>query len=124
MRFITPLLLLLAVAIGTLALPLGGGPSQDSAPLEIPKITSFDNDFNITDVETGHTDSTRFSCGQYKFDDGWVQNFYSQVWAGRPRDEFICHSLNYELTHPTKKNQPGKMVAAKVDRGCTCFFYT
>lgn len=65
--------------------------------------------------------SSRFTCGQYKFDDGTVQEFYSQVWAGYPADEMICRYFKYEFRD--KKGQEGKMVAAKVDKGCTCFFY-
>lgn len=63
----------------------------------------------------------RFSCGQYKFDDGTVQEFYSQVWAGLPANQMICRHFKYEFRD--KKGQEGKMVAAKVDSGCTCFFY-
>ena len=122
MRFITPLLLL-AVTVGVLAIPLDVGPSQNSVP-DIPTISNFDYDFTPTEGTSDTTSSSRFSCGEYKFDDGWVQAFYSQVWAGRPRDQQICHPFNYEFTNPKKKNQPGKMIAAKVDLGCTCFFYS
>jgi hypothetical protein len=69
----------------------------------------------------GNADASRFSCGQYKFDDGTVQEFYSQVWAGHPADQRICRFFKYEFRN--KKGQDGKMVAAKVDAGCTCFFY-
>ncbi|KAJ8107614.1 hypothetical protein OPT61_g8741 [Boeremia exigua] len=65
--------------------------------------------------------STRFTCGQYKFNDGTVQEFYSQVWAGLPAEQMICHQFKYEFRD--KKGQDGAMVAAKVDLGCTCFFY-
>lgn len=73
------------------------------------------------DTLTPEKRATRFSCGQYKFDDGTVQEFYSQVWAGYPADEMICRWFKYEFHD--KKGQQGKMVAAKVDEGCTCFFY-
>ncbi|KAF1924505.1 uncharacterized protein M421DRAFT_402290 [Didymella exigua CBS 183.55] len=63
----------------------------------------------------------RFSCGQYKFDDDIVQELYSQVWAGYQADQMICRYLKYESRD--KKGQEGKMVAAKIDKGCTCFFY-
>lgn len=65
--------------------------------------------------------ASRFSCGQYKFDDGTVQEFYSQVWAGLPADRMICRHFKYEFRD--KKGQEGKIVDAKVDLGCTCFFY-
>jgi hypothetical protein len=65
--------------------------------------------------------ASRFSCGQYKFDDGTVQEFYGQVWAGLPADRMICRHFKYEFRN--KKGQEGTMVAAKVDSGCTCFFY-
>ncbi|KZM22901.1 hypothetical protein ST47_g5967 [Ascochyta rabiei] len=63
----------------------------------------------------------RFSCGQYKFNDGTVQEFYSQVWANIPADQMVCRFFKYEFRG--KKGQEGTMVAAKVDAGCTCFFY-
>ncbi|CAO2650678.1 Nn.00g019700.m01.CDS01 [Neocucurbitaria sp. VM-36] len=117
------MLMLIVFAIGTL-IPLDGGPAEDTA-VELPTITNFDDDFMpVNGILPNDAGGSRSSCGKYKFDDGWVQAFYSQVWAGRPRDQLICHSLNYEFTHSTKKNQAGKMVAAKVDPGCTCFFYT
>ncbi len=65
--------------------------------------------------------SPRFTCGQYKFGDGTVQEFYSQLWAGIPADRVVCHRFKYEFRD--KKDQDGTMVAAKVDLGCTCFFY-
>ena len=65
--------------------------------------------------------ASRFSCGQYKIDDGIVQEFYSQVWAGLPADRMICRHFKYEFRD--KKGQEGIMVAAKVDFGCTCFFH-
>lgn len=80
-----------------------------------------------TTSETANADAIhkrggpRFSCGQYKFDDGTVQEFYSQVWAGIPADRMVCRYLKYEFGN--KKGQEGTMVAAKVDLGCTCFFY-
>lgn len=33
----------------------------------------------------------------------------------------ICRWFKYEFRG--KKGKEGKMVAAKVDKGCTCFFY-
>lgn len=65
--------------------------------------------------------SPRFSCGQYKFADNTVQEFYSQVWANIPADQMLCRHFKYEFH--SKKGQEGTMVAAKVDKGCTCFFY-
>jgi hypothetical protein len=73
------------------------------------------------DPATLENRTARSDCGQYKFDDGTVQYFYSQVWAGYLADEMICRWFKYEFRD--KKGQEGKMVAAKVDKGCTCFFY-
>jgi hypothetical protein len=70
---------------------------------------------------TAEKRAARFTCGQYKFDDGTVQEFYSQVWAGYPATEMICRWFKYEFRD--KKGQAGRMVSAKVDKGCTCFFY-
>ncbi|KAJ4342370.1 hypothetical protein N0V87_000988 [Didymella glomerata] len=55
---------------------------------------------NSTAIDTVSLENraARSDCGQYKFDDG-----------------------TYEFRD--KKGQEGKMVAAKVDKGCTCFFY-
>lgn len=76
-----------------------------------------------TAIDTARLENraARSDCGQYKFDDGTIQYFYSQVWAGYPADEMICRWFKYEFRD--KKGQKGKMVAAKVDKGCTCFFY-
>ncbi|KAH7388664.1 hypothetical protein BKA66DRAFT_568989 [Pyrenochaeta sp. MPI-SDFR-AT-0127] len=113
----------LASAIGILGAPVDGGISQ-GLTIEIPSITNFDSDLPSLNGTSGNMASaSRYSCGQYKFEDGWTQNFVSQVWAGRPRDELICHSMNYERTHSTKGGQAGRMIAAKVDPGCTCFLY-
>lgn len=123
MRLLT-MILLLMFALGVLAVPLEATPSQDSA-LEIPTITNFDDDFApVNGTVDNNAGGSRATCGKYKFDDGWVQDFPSQVWAGRPRDQQICHLFNYDFTNAKKKNTPGKMVAAKVDLGCTCFFYS
>ena len=83
--------------------------------------TSATQDNRNIDVDTAHTTASRFSCGQYKFQDGTVQEFYSQVWAGLPANEMVCRYFKYEFRD--KKGQEGTMVAAKVDLGCTCFFY-
>lgn len=74
-----------------------------------------------TDTASLENRAARSDCGSYKFDDGTVQYFYSQVWAGYPADKMICRWFKYEFRD--KKGQEGKMVAAKVDKGCTCFFY-
>jgi hypothetical protein len=78
---------------------------------------------NSTAIDTVSLENraARSDCGQYKFDDGTVQYFYSQVWAGYSADKVICRWFKYEFRD--KKGQEGKMVAAKVDKGCTCFFY-
>ena len=96
-----------------------------AAPAHTAKDTSVVASTHGLDVDvtpaTKKRSSPRFTCGQYKFDDGTVQDFYSQVWAGLPADEMICRLFKYEFRD--KKGQEGKMVAAKVDKGCTCFFY-
>ncbi|KAF2131797.1 hypothetical protein P153DRAFT_395101 [Dothidotthia symphoricarpi CBS 119687] len=120
------ILTLLALAIGAMAAPLNDGFSS----AKIPKITTFADDLSLdvahlnnTDIVGAGTGATRFECGEYKFDDGTIQTFYSQVWAGYPRDQMFCRPFKYERFHK-KSGQEGKMVAAKIDLGCTCFFYT
>ena|SRR5690242_21822029 len=86
------------------------------------QVTSDNTDLKLANLPTiSKRGAPRFSCGQYKFKDGTVQEFYSQVWAGLPADIMICRNFKYEFGD--KKGQEGKMVAAKVDLGCTCFFY-
>ena len=110
----TPAFLLLAVGLSVNALPTSDANHNPAVPTtHTPNITAVS--------AADKRGSSRFSCGQYKFDDGRVQEFYSQVWAGIPAEQMVCRYFKYEFG--SKKGREGTMVAAKVDFGCTCFFY-
>ncbi|XPS98274.1 hypothetical protein M3J09_007482 [Ascochyta lentis] len=114
MKSISVLLLLIA------SLGINAAPAREGiATSPVPAIHNPDMDTANASLTTRGGSS--FSCGQYKFDDGTVQEFYSQVWAGIPADRMVCRYFKYEFRG--KKGQEGTMVAAKVDAGCTCFFY-
>jgi hypothetical protein len=122
MRFLSTLLVI-AMAIHVSAAPLEGG-SVTNASIAVPTITSMSGDTQFTPPNAADItkSSPRFSCGQYKLSQGGViQEFYSQVWAGLPADVPLCRFLKFEFRD--KKGQMGNIVAAKVDYGCTCFFY-
>ena len=111
---VTSTLLLLAISLAVNAAPAGDVTNTQAKP-DNPKP---DIDTVLAADKRG---ASRSSCGQYKFDDGTVQEFYGQVWAGIPADRMVCHHFKYGFR--SKKGQEGTMVAAKVDFGCTCFFY-
>ena len=97
------------------ALPLDE-TSSTSTSLDPPTTRAPSNASTITKA------APRFSCGQYKLSPGGaVQEFYSQVWAGLPADVPLCRYLQFEFGE--RRGQMGGIVAAKVDYGCTCFFY-
>ncbi|KAL6708399.1 hypothetical protein ACN47E_002662 [Coniothyrium glycines] len=104
-------LAVLAIATVTLA-----------APVEIEDTTA-----NVAMPDTGPAvavdSSSRYRCGSMKFDDGTTQDMVSQVWGGRPSDEIVCHPIKYTRARPDKGGQWANMVAAKIDNGCTCYFY-
>lgn len=102
--------------INALSLLLAAGLGISAAPAAGAVTSSLANDAALTEMQ-----APRFSCGQYKFSDGVVQEFYSLVWAGQPPNQKVCRYFKYEFHD--KKGQEGTMVAAKVDFGCTCFFY-
>jgi hypothetical protein len=68
--------------------------------------------------------ASRYACGQYMLEDGTRQDFESQVYKCIPHDQFICQPFKYSSFNPTNPGQSSHMIAAKVDPGCTCFFYT
>jgi hypothetical protein len=68
--------------------------------------------------------ANRYACGQYMLEDGTRQDFVSQVYDCIPREQFTCNIFKYAPFNPTNASQPGAMIAAKVDPGCTCTFYT
>jgi hypothetical protein len=106
-------ILLLAASLGVNAVPVGEG--KPTVPSVINPAIDPSNVIDYT------LSASRFSCGQCRFDDGTVQEFYSQVWVGLPADQMVCRFFKYEFRD--KKGQEGKFVVAKVDAGCTCFFY-
>lgn len=112
---IISILLLLVTSLTTIALPASGATATPSMQDDHSLAADTLHD------PTNTIRSSRFSCGQYKFADNTVQEFYSQVWAGMPADQMVCRHFKYEFRD--KKGQDGVMVAAKVDFGCTCFFY-
>jgi hypothetical protein len=122
MRFLSTLLVIaMAMFIG--AAPLEGS-SVTNTSIAVPTITSITGDTQFTppDATDVTKSSPRFSCGQYKLAPGGVvQEFYSQIWAGLPADVPLCRFLKFEFGD--RKSQMGNIIAAKVDYGCTCFFY-
>jgi hypothetical protein len=68
--------------------------------------------------------ASRNACGQYMLEDGTRQDFESQVYKCIPRDEFHCNYFNYAKFDPFNPGKRSHMIAAKVDPGCTCTFYT
>ncbi|KAH4986573.1 hypothetical protein HBI24_000770 [Parastagonospora nodorum] len=68
--------------------------------------------------------ASRYACGQYMLRDGTRQDFVSQVYKCIPRDQFMCNIFKYEQFDPNHPNAPDRMIAAKVDPGCTCTFYS
>lgn len=115
---ILPTLLGISTALLTSATTIEGGAEIE--PPTTPTATLYGvPQGRPTDVQKA---SPRFSCGQYKLSPGdVVQEFYSQVWAGLPADMPICRRLKFEFGD--RKGEMGSMVAAKVDYGCTCWFY-
>lgn len=82
---------------------------------------------NITAIGTEVADcpkASRYACGQYMLSDGTRQDFVSQVYKCIPRDRFMCNIFKYEQFDPNHPNAPDHMIAAKVDPGCTCTFYS
>jgi hypothetical protein len=67
---------------------------------------------------------TRYSCGEYMLEDSTRQDFVSQVYNCIPAGQFTCNTFKYAPFNPTNPGQESIMVAAKVDPGCTCTFYT
>jgi hypothetical protein len=122
MRFLSTLLVI-AMAILVSTAPLEGS-SVTNTTISVPAVTFMSGDTQFTPPDAGNVtkSSPRFSCGQYKLASGGiVQEFYSQVWAGLPADIPLCRFLKFEFGD--RKGQMGNMIAAKVDYGCTCFFY-
>ncbi|KAJ4983046.1 hypothetical protein SVAN01_11462 [Stagonosporopsis vannaccii] len=115
----TVMKLALALVALSISLPIKAAPASE---LRNVGAMSNSDDLDMTKLPAASKrGAPRFSCGQYKFKDGTVQEFYSQVWAGLPAEFMICRLFKYEFGD--KKGQGGTMVAAKVDLGCTCFFY-
>jgi hypothetical protein len=122
MRFLSTFLVI-TMAILVSAAPLEESPVMNTSTA-VPATTSISGDTQFTppDAADFTKSSPRFSCGQYKLSPGGVvQEFYSQVWAGLPADVPLCRFLKFEFGE--KKGQMGNIIAAKVDYGCTCFFY-
>jgi hypothetical protein len=122
MRFLSTLLVI-AMAMFISAAPLEGS-SVTNTSIAVPTIASITGDTRFTSPGAADVtkSSPRFSCGQYKLAPGGiVQEFYSQIWAGLPADVPLCRFLKFEFGD--RKGQMGNIIAAKVDYGCTCFFY-
>lgn len=104
------LLVLVAIAIGTCAVPLSSNSTVDTAtPTTAPAMADGN--------------ASRYRCGSLKFDDGTTQDMVSQVWSGRPFGEIHCNPIKYTRARKDKGGQDANMVAAKIDNGCTCYFY-
>jgi hypothetical protein len=122
MRLLSILLVMFMILLVSAA-PFDGS-SVTTTSVVMPTSTSTSGDTQVAPSNATHVAkaSPRFSCGQYKLSPGGVvQEFYSQVWAGLPADVPLCRYLKFEFGN--KKGQMGNIVAAKVDYGCTCFFY-
>jgi hypothetical protein len=112
MRFLTTLLALATAAIVLTA------PASNSVA-----VSNVNNDL-FARFEAAHCPkASRYACGQYMLEDGTRQDFESQVYKCIPHDQFICQPFKYSLINPTNPGQSSHMIAAKVDPGCTCFFY-
>lgn len=119
------LLLVLGLAIGISAAPLEHDSAAGSA-IEAPVINYIDKMVNFSSLEaqTGGVASSRYRCGSFKFDDNTTQDMVSQAWNNRPVQERYCRPIKYSLARVDgKAGKDANMVAAKIDKGCTCFFY-
>ena len=124
MRLLT---ILAAMAVAAIA-----APATESA-IDHPNISEFTpNTFNgflpinpdLTTDAANCEKPTRYGCGQYMLEDGTRQDFVSQVYKCLPRNQMICNHFQYAPYNPTHPGEQSKMIAAKVDPGCTCYFFT
>lgn len=116
--------------LAAMVLTTVAAPTTDSAAVG-PKITKFTPDtFNAfspigSDLTSANREKpTRYGCGQYMLEDGTRQDFVSHVYKCMPRDKMQCNLFEYAPYSPNHPGEKSKMIAAKVDPGCTCHFFT
>ncbi len=111
------LFLLLAAAFCSFAAPSEKTPNHASAT---PILTGFDKRLAKVTRRDDVANSTRQTCGQYKFFDGWQQEFSLWTKLGALAS---CNFVKYDATYVDKAGSDAVISAFRIEPGCTCWLF-